>query len=398
MTLRLVQRGRPPLVLAYLVGPALDGALRAVLPDHAIVATTDAAASPTDLAVAFATAGLPKSERVYLVGYSRGCQAVRSHLMRGVEVVGATTIDGTHASLPPQQWQLDVWTNLAAEARSGRRQWVATCTQMSYVEQIPIGEPGRALSTRHLLERATGVELPAGHQVHDGALHVLSFPSRTVDHDAHVRQLCDVLPLVLHRHVAPWLTTSGQCERWRDPELSLGARCLAWSLAHLGVTEDPIASNTGPRIREWLAPCERDGKPLNLTCGEWCAAFVCAAQAAALLDHEAVQHPYVASGIELERHFQSTGQWLSAADARAGRGTPSPGDIMVLRRGPPGTWKRHVCRVATPVDHGRFTTIGGNEDHSVRLVARRMNDDALLGFGIVRPAEHHRQTPSGKSP
>src|SRR5262245_9758126 len=69
-----------------------------------------------------------------LVGYSAGCRSVRSLLLEGVHPVAVVTIDGTHASKPPAAWQLDVWRELAAEARRGERVWVATCTQRLYVE------------------------------------------------------------------------------------------------------------------------------------------------------------------------------------------------------------------------------------------------------------------------
>ena len=44
----------------------------------------------------------------------------------------------------------------------------------------------------------------------------------------------------------------------------------------------PFGSNTGPRVREYLAGCERGGHKLGLTTANWCAAFVgwCDAQAA----------------------------------------------------------------------------------------------------------------------
>jgi len=374
-------------VLAYLVGPMLDGPLRAVLGGRALVATSESACSPSDIPAACAMAGVPESDGIYLVGYSRGCQAIRTQLMRDVDPIGVVTIDGTHASLPPEQWQIDVWRRLAQRARCGKRQWVATCTQMSYVEQLPPGEPGRALSTRHLLERVLETQLPPGRELHDGSLHALSFPSRSIDQAAHARQLRDVLPMVLERFALPWLAPSDEIRRsgpaWREPNLSLGARCLAWSMAQLGVTEEPLGSDTGPKIRAWLAPCEHEGKPLALTAADWCAAFVCAGQAASLLEGEAPLHPYVAAGIELERHFQATGRWLSAADARTGRRLPGPGDVVVLSRGAPGGWERHVCRIATPIQSGRFTTVGGNEADGVRLTERRLADTSLRGFGVV---------------
>jgi len=185
-----------------------------------------------------------------------------------------------------------------------------------------------------------------------------------------------VLAVVLERFAPPWLDPADEIRRtgpaWREQGVSLGQRCLAWSLAQLGITEEPLGSKTGLRIREWLAPCERDGKRLGLTAADWCAAFVCAGQAACLLEGEAPLHPCVAAGIELESHFKARGRWLSVADARVARRMPGLGDVMVLSRGAPGGWQRHVCRVATPVEHGRFTTVGGNEANGVHLTERRL--------------------------
>jgi hypothetical protein len=158
-------------------------------------------------------------------------------------------------------------------------------------------------------------------------------------------------------------------------------RALTWSLEQLGIEEHPPGSRTGPEIRNWLAPCERDGRPLGLTAGNWCAAFACAAQSASLLEGEQPAHPYVASGIELERHFRASGQWIPTAEVRAGRRTPSIGDLVILSRGAPGGWQRHVCRLASKIADGVLTTVGGNEGHRVRLSTRPLKDTSLLGFG-----------------
>src|SRR5690606_10838452 len=128
-------------------------------------------------------------------------------------------------------------------------------------------------------------------------------------------------------------------------DASLGLRALAFALREwcAGVKEEPPGSNTGPRIREYLAHCVRDGKPLRLASGEWCAASAswCASQARR--EGERLPHEYRAAGIELQRDLERAGAWRPVEAVRAGQYSPRPGDLVILSRA--GTWTRHVCRV-----------------------------------------------------
>src|SRR5690606_25151579 len=107
---------------------------------------------------------------------------------------------------------------------------------------------------------------------------------------------------------------------------SLGMRALAVALREwcAGVKEDPPGSNTGPRIRDYLAPCVRDGKLLRLTSGEWCAASASWCALHAKREGERLPHAYRAAGIELENDFKDAKAWRPVADVRAGKYMPRP--------------------------------------------------------------------------
>jgi len=188
-----------PVLACWLVGPQMDAAIRAALPGCRILASTARDLAPAEAAIRAAGGNGP----LVLAGWSAGCESVRALLLAGVEPAAVVTLDGTHASLPAADWQIDVWRALAEEARRGERLWIATCTQQLYVESLPAGQ--RFTATRHVLERAVGCELPPGAEIHEGGLHVYSVPSAAIDAEAHKAQLRDWLPRVLREHVAPWL-------------------------------------------------------------------------------------------------------------------------------------------------------------------------------------------------
>lgn len=403
-----------PLAVCYLVGPAVDAALRAALPSCGIVATGEAPLAPTraDLDAALAVAGAPRGAPLVLVGYSAGCQPVRAHLLAGVDPLGVVTADGTHAGMPPGAWQIEVWRVLAAEARRGEVCWAASCTQMDYVERIKAGQKGRATSTRHVLEAALGLELPAGLELHEGGLHVYSDPSpgepTAEAHAAHVRQQTHRLPVLL-AHVEQWLqaraptvppgpATEPAPPPWRDPALSLGARCLLWCENELaaGVQEEPAGSNTGPRIREYFAPAMRDGRRLGLKKGAWCVVAQCAALEACLLPGEPRPHSYVVSGVELEQSARDAGTWRDA-----GGYEPRPGDLAVMRREGSGSdddrdasgWFRHVPRVRDWRDVWNWTTLGANEANGWRRSLHTGGIGLVVGW-VAYPRATATATPS----
>lgn len=204
--MRIVQSGSSPdIAILYLVGTHLDADLRRVLgPAPWIVAFGDAQGrSPIEVTRAL---GLERVNSLVLCGYSAGTQAVRAALRSGsipiADRLGVVTIDGTHASMPPEEWQIRTWHDLAEQARRGERLFVTTCTAQTYVEHLTTG---RFLATLTVLRMAIDETLEPGAELHDGDLHVHAYPSKTIDKDAHIAQQRVVLPEMLERHVRPWL-------------------------------------------------------------------------------------------------------------------------------------------------------------------------------------------------
>jgi len=242
MAYRLVQAGsgeQRPLVILYLVGAQVDDAVRASLgPTPAIAAFDDARGEGLDTTVTrVARAVDAEIGDVVLVGFSAGCQAVRRELVAGGDPAAVVTIDGTHANLPPEGWQIEIWQKLARRARHGERLFVATCTQNTYVEHLPKDQRYAAVVT--VLRAATGFACqPAATPVgeHEGSLHVYSFESATTDHHAHVAQQRVVMPEMLRRYVAPWL----------EGRRALPVQDLAAVQAAVALSLDRIARSLAP--------------------------------------------------------------------------------------------------------------------------------------------------------
>lgn len=190
---------------------------------------------------------------------------------------------------------------------------------------------------------------------------------------------------------------------WRNPGISLGARCVLLAKAELqsGVRA-PAAPrpNTSPRIAEYFRGCwrDRDGdgrvgaqEYLGLTAGNWCAAFASWCLDQCLLDGEARPHHYRAGVVEIVADARTRGLYRSADEVRRGAWEPHVGDLVIWDRSEPGkpetSWWRHVNRV---VAYGgmrdgqpRIVTIGGNESRTIREVdqpPKALAGGKLLGF------------------
>ncbi len=171
---------------------------------------------------------------------------------------------------------------------------------------------------------------------------------------------------------------------WHDDSLSLGERAVAWSVKEMARGRLETAGvNAGPVITEYFAPAMRNingvERPLGIRSGNWCVVGACAAERASLLAGEKATLPYRASGIELQKDAAAAGVWRPAELMRAGKWSPTRGDLVVLKRGT--GWERHVCRVYKNVDgYGAYQTIDANHGDRWAIVDRKIHAPELLGF------------------
>jgi len=188
-------------------------------------------------------AGVRKVSRVALIGYSAGCQRVRALYLSGVRASAYLLADGTHASWPPEEWQIGWLRDIASEARAGKALLVATHTQQGYTERLPQGKA--FCSTALVLRMATGWPLDraglldAPVVTREGALYVYSYASADIDAPVHVAQLVRVVPELSARHLGPWVAQQG----WpaAPPPRSLLAFGLLGIFAALMFTSSPRA-------------------------------------------------------------------------------------------------------------------------------------------------------------
>jgi len=169
----------------------------------------------------------------------------------------------------------------------------------------------------------------------------------------------------------------------------LGERAVEIALEELnaGVQEEPPGSNSGPRIRLYLAGCVRNGRPIGIQAGEWCAAGACwtAAQAiardgAARFGDKRPPHEYRAAVRELYEDAVKAGAYRAKGESY----TPRRGDLVVFKRDgddPRKGGKGHVGRVLdAPDESGRYRTIEANKGVRWAIVDRRLGDADLLGW------------------
>ena len=179
------------------------------------------------------------------------------------------------------------------------------------------------------------------------------------------------------------------------PDISLNTaashpeRAVAWMHKQMrnGVAEQPMGSNNGPEIRQWLERAERDGQPtfgkwLASVGGNWCVVSACEAYRATRIEGDAPRpHKYRASGVELMQDASSNGAWFPAHDQTY---EPAIGDMMVLPRGEPGSGLTHTCLISNlsgyiyPDGQDEIITIGGNESNRFKTTRRKRSD--ALGF------------------
>ena len=390
MSLRLVRPGGPAVAIGYLLGPgtagARDAALRAALPGCAIVAD---ATSPKVPDVDAALGLVPQSTgELVLVGWSMGGQTIRTIArsrvepsVRGRDVAAIVVADGTHAPLDGGPWQRATWERLAELARGGGLTFVASCTQNTYVEHLP-GSQAYA-STRTVLDWIARRPMLPGTELHEGGLHLYSYPSGACDGDAHVRAL-DALPGLLARHVAPLL--GGEAPPVSDTipapppfqprggtALSLAVLDAARAVLAEGYLETPPGSNRHPWIDAVLRVL---GVPLGSS--------YCAAGATYCL-REAAR----ATGLAMPVAGSPGARALLEQFRSAGRSLPSdrwaelyPGCLAFWPRGK--GWQGHVGVVEEVRADGGLVCIEFNA-RTAEVAARVVHpgSEVRLGFGLV---------------
>lgn len=186
--------------------------------------------------------------------------------------------------------------------------------------------------------------------------------------------------------------------KWQDPSLTMGERAAEWSLSQVNdpqAREQPMGSNGGAYIAHLFGPATRvfegEEHPIGITSGNWCAVAACYAERTALMPGERPILPYRVSGIELQKAAADRGLWRPAEALRSEQWQSERGDLVILKRG--SGWQRHVCRVITSLDGGRYLTVGGNESNRWRITQREIGDQRLLGM-----IEYPRRDPDVVSP
>lgn len=323
-----------------------------------------------------------------LAGYSAGCAAVRELLRGGAHPDVVVALDGTHGprgQVPASADVLAPWRAFAHLAKSGEHLCLFTHTYQSYTEKLSVAE--RFPCTVGVVRAITGWPLVSGGPVdqpvetREGGLVVLSYASASIDKAAHIAQLQRALPHALEHYVAPWIAShdNTQEESATVEERGTGVAALQVALQELAaeIHEDPMGSNSGPRVKEYLAGCvrdlDRDGDldPLGLKAANWCAALV------GFCDHVAgVPRTWRASVSELCADASASGT-LRGLDY-----DPQPGDLAIFSRDGQSPLKGglgHVARVEL-VTADTFVTIDGNHGDRVARVVRQRSDPALVAW------------------
>lgn len=221
MALRMVQVGQGksrPLVVGYMVFPSVDARLRSAFGPGPCIIMDDSDTGSTlwqAFEMAFSQAGIEVIPRLGLIGFSAGCQRIRSlYRDEGILAHAYLLVDGTHASLPPEHSEIAWLQQAAAEAQSGQSVLVASHTLQTYVEELPPAK--RFASTLRVLRLATGFNLDeagpleAPRITQSGQLWVYSYASAKNDPKAQVDQHEWALPALAAAHMGPALTGQAQ--------------------------------------------------------------------------------------------------------------------------------------------------------------------------------------------
>jgi hypothetical protein len=138
MSFRVIQQGnggKRDVVLMYLVGDRAQELASRVGPDACVVAEVvsnySSEVTPWRKALEAVGAGSDfEVGRIWLIGFSAGCQGVRAQLNEGCPADVVLACDGIHGSRPtPTEAQTASWLRLASYARSGRAVFSVSCSK-----------------------------------------------------------------------------------------------------------------------------------------------------------------------------------------------------------------------------------------------------------------------------
>jgi hypothetical protein len=160
---------------------------------------------------------------------------------------------------------------------------------------------------------------------------------------------------------------------------TLGERCLHWCLEEAEAHRHPDAA----RIAWYHAVAVRNGKPFPIKVGNFCASAQSRALIECAIEGDVRPHEPRCGAIELQQDAIRLGKWHSAAEVRAHKWLPRPGDLAIYDRSTPTqSWLRHVDRVIRVLDGDlQYENIGANEGGGdwVREVTP-FSKSNLLGF------------------
>lgn len=325
-------------------------------------------------------------DALVLATFSAGYALARAILMDAPDaarVHGYAAIDSVHSGLDHQRASGLGW--LTAYAQRAVQDQVSLWLGHTDV-QTPQTGPSAFASTTQVARAILDEVGPGG----AGGWHCEAFDEERDQRREHMRALTGWGPewvagcaLEVAERRGLVLRMDGEIVRHVETPIDLeplGLRALRLAVAELeaGVCEVPTGSNTGQRIREYLARCERDGRPVGLTAGDWCAAAAswCAFQAQR--GAEVVPHRWRISVRELWADAVASGAAVRAAPGVL----PEPGDLAILARAggdPTKGGLGHVARVEL-VSGDEYVTIDGNSGVAWKRNRRRLDDSALRGW------------------
>lgn len=193
--------------------------------------------------------------------------------------------------------------------------------------------------------------------------------------------------------------------KWQDPSLTLGERCIAFADNEMnnGVKEDALNSYTSPRLKEYFKICTRlvNGKETPIgatfTSGNWCAAGVSFCLHESLLPGEKLPHGYRLGVVEVVSDLQRNGLYRPVVQVRSGAYSLKVGDPIIFDRSNPSNpdskWWRHIGRVYSISNNGDFVCISGNNGGRWRLSNHKLSQTTLLGFGEYPTSHTVKQAP-----